>query len=567
VTISLFSLLPLWLLCTNLPLVDQSDEWEAFTWGDRVLDLPLAREAAILADSVRIAPLYYLQRIEGRRPDLDLLVLADEAAYRSELTARLAAGQRVYLARLLPGLEGRYHLRSLGPLTQVDTAPTMQPPALDGVLDARFGLDVEDGNIELLGITGPMPGPEGGTGLTLYWRAEEPIGEAYHVRMRLVDDEGKVRWQEKGSHPANNYYPFPAWRPGEVVADYHEIPLIAIDATASSTRLTVQTGLFRPFSDDSLATRNGEPWIPVAELALDAQANRTPPQHRLSAVYSGAADGAERWSEESGGLALAGVDVPDIVAAGSAVELRLYRSGSDLGAAPDNPDPLAFPGRPSATWKGREGNSIEALVLESWAPSRLLLQTPDRVGDFELSLGFVGQDGRFLTARCGWLARPTDSCVVADVRLSDVTSSALANFDGKMMLLDAVFDMPGLSERSPLRRVAGQDLPLILHWQGLESIDKDYTVSVQLVGPDGRLHGQTDSWPVQGTLPTSQWSAGQRIVDPYEVVLDGDAPPGEYRVGVVVYLLETQSRLPVVDELGQATDDIVWVGEVEVLPE
>jgi hypothetical protein len=96
-------------------------------------------------------------------------------------------------------------------------------------------------------------------------------------------------------------------------------------------------------------------------------------------------------------------------------------------------------------------------------------------------------------------------------------------------------------------------------------MDKDYTVSVQLVGPDGRLYGQMDAWPVQGTLPTSQWTPGQRVSDPYQVVLAPDAPPGRYRVGVVVYLLATQTRLPVVDTLGRAIGDIAWLGELEVV--
>ena len=39
--------------------------------------------AAILANSEKIAPLGYLQIAEGRRPDLDIIVLPDEASYRA----------------------------------------------------------------------------------------------------------------------------------------------------------------------------------------------------------------------------------------------------------------------------------------------------------------------------------------------------------------------------------------------------------------------------------------------------------------------------------------------------
>ncbi|MCZ7666310.1 MAG: hypothetical protein M5U34_03215 [Chloroflexi bacterium] len=44
-----------------------------------------------------------MQQAEGVRPDLDIMVLPDEAAYRAELDGRLAAGQTVYLARFCRG--------------------------------------------------------------------------------------------------------------------------------------------------------------------------------------------------------------------------------------------------------------------------------------------------------------------------------------------------------------------------------------------------------------------------------------------------------------------------------
>lgn len=571
ILILLFALLPLWLLWTNLPLVDQSGEKEAYAWGDRILDLPIAREAAVLADSLRIAPLYYLQRIEGRRPDLDLLVLADEATYRAELEARLAAGQDVYLARFLPGLEGRYHLRSLGPLTEVSLGPTFGAPLLDRALGVRFGPADEQaraaprGTIELLGITGPVPGPDSGTGLTLYWRAHEPIGEVYHVKLRLVDDEGKVWWQEDGRHVANNYYPTPAWIPSEVVADYHEIPPTAIDRFSSPSGYTVQAGLFRPFSNEGLSAEGGETWYPVANLNLSVPPDQPAPIHLLRARFFGTPETPWPWRDSSDRLTLVGIDLPDVVPVGSLVELRLHAVAPGPVATTGSSDDAAFQGRPVLTWRDSRGIGIEAPIVEYWGLSRLLVQAPTFPGDYELRLTFVDPQDRSLPARCGWLARASEGCVLANVHVTGATQSALANFDGKMLLLNADFDLPELSDGSLSPLPAGQNVPLTLHWQGLQSMDEDYTVSVQLVGPDGRLHGQTDRWPVQGTLPTSQWSPGQRVADPYQVVLDPDAPPGRYQLGVVVYLLETETRLPLVDEAGQTTGNIFWVAEFEVL--
>ncbi len=95
----LLLLLPSLLQITeNWPASNNNRE-KLLTWGQGVLALPLEDNAAILADSEKIAPLYYLQQAEGVRPDLEIMVLPDEAAYRAELDARVAAGQTVYLAR------------------------------------------------------------------------------------------------------------------------------------------------------------------------------------------------------------------------------------------------------------------------------------------------------------------------------------------------------------------------------------------------------------------------------------------------------------------------------------
>src|SRR6185436_15036781 len=103
--------------------VDQSQDWALQRLGELILSQPLAEGAAILADSQKVAPLVYLQVAEGRRPDLDVVVLPDEASYRAALDERLAAGQTVYLGRYLPNLGGAYSLRSIGPLAEVSPLP------------------------------------------------------------------------------------------------------------------------------------------------------------------------------------------------------------------------------------------------------------------------------------------------------------------------------------------------------------------------------------------------------------------------------------------------------------
>jgi hypothetical protein len=71
--------------------------------------------------------------------------------------------------------------------------------------------------------------------------------------------------------------------------------------------------------------------------------------------------------------------------------------------------------------------------------------------------------------------------------------------------------------------------------------------------------GQIDTWPLQGTYPTSRWQAGEVVHDSYTIQLQGDVPPGDYRLLLGWYLLATQERLPVLDESGAIVEDRVVV--------
>jgi hypothetical protein len=315
-----------------------------------------------------------------------------------------------------------------------------------------------------------------------------------------------------------------------------------------------EVGLFRPFGDEGLATANGETWHPLAKLDPAALVDESAPRHALQIRYTDTETGLQRQGSE-GELLLTGVDLPDVVSAGAPVEMGLHFEALDSADMAERPAGGSR-GSLALTWVHGAGKREQAVVLESWGLSRVLLEAPMEEGDYALWLGTVNEQQRPRPARCGWLGNGAAECKLAAVRVGPVASTALADFDGKMLLLDAQFE--------PARLSPGQVLAVSLNWQGLQPMDKDYTVSVQLVGPDGRLHGQTDAWPVQGTFPTSQWTPGQRVSDPYQVVLASDAPPGRYRVGVVVYLLATETRLPVVEASGRAIGDIAWSGELEV---
>jgi hypothetical protein len=162
-----------------------------------------------------------------------------------------------------------------------------------------------------------------------------------------------------------------------------------------------------------------------------------------------------------------------------------------------------------------------------------------------LTWRIVGDD-----LRCGWLRPRAGSCTLGMTRIEgQAAAGAIANFGGEILLTSIAFDAGQITPGAPLE--------VAVEWQSLGTIDEDYTVFVQLIGPDGRPHGQVDTWPVQGTYPTSGWSAGERVADRYTVTLDGDAPSGGYQLWVGLYLLRTNTRLPVLGGDGTPIDDKV----------
>jgi len=93
-------------------------------------------------------------------------------------------------------------------------------------------------------------------------------------------------------------------------------------------------------------------------------------------------------------------------------------------------------------------------------------------------------------------------------------------------------------------------IQVTLYWKALHDTDRDYTVFLHLQDEPGTLWGQHDGQPRNGTYPTSLWAEGEIIEDEHLIPLSRDAPAGEYRLVLGLYLLETMERLPIFDEDG-----------------
>jgi hypothetical protein len=177
-----------------------------------------ASDAIIVCDWEQATVLWYLQRVEGQR--LDLTIRYPIERLDETLAEARTSGRTVYLSRTLPGLEFKGVTSSEGPLVRVFPPPSAGPVGAAPV--ARF----EDG-LTLTGLTQHLAtlGPGSVLAFTVQWQAEARLAEAYAVSVRLISPSGAVLAVHDVRHPALGTSPTTGWSVGQLVGDYHELPI------------------------------------------------------------------------------------------------------------------------------------------------------------------------------------------------------------------------------------------------------------------------------------------------------------------------------------------------------
>jgi hypothetical protein len=480
----------------------------------------------------------YYSRIEGQRPDIDVVILGDEKAYIDRLMWDLAHEKTVYLARFLPGLEGTFYMRSLGPLVEVGTAPLTLAE-----IDTVSAIAVFGEHIQLLWhqIEESNPLRPGDTAhVTLFWHALAAIPENYQVNMRLVSTEGQA-WWKKNNHPVSGMYPTAAWKVGSVIPDWHEIPIALMIPPGV---YTIEVGLFPPFSSQGLHYAAERVWLPLDTIEVLPGDGEPEISHPLRAVAP------EQWQ-------LLGYDLPRQAPPTGRVPLTLYWQA--LAPLPDleigtrlvtvggeGAWTWVIPGQgeyPASSWQaGRSIVTAHTLTMpakEGKVTVQIALRKEVAPSSSQAKIAFYPR----------WLGRKTTILSLSPMTVAGQPPAApgIVNYGDHILMLETGPDRRTLQPGTPLE--------LAVRWQCLRAMDTDYTLFVQLMAPDGTLRGQIDVWPKDGTHPTSVWREGEMIADRYLIYVDDDAPEGDYHIAVGWYLLETMQRLPILDAAGKEVDD------------
>jgi len=305
------------------------------------------------------------------------------------------------------------------------------------------------------------------------------------------------------------------------------------------------------------------PAVTAGELTFDLQGNPT----RVTLLPSSATFPADELpglalDRRLGDLRLLGAAVPpEMVQPGRPLTVDVYWQ-ADTPPATDYRARLSLAdGTGQTRWAWDATPPVSFYPTSHWKAGELVrsqvtvtptVRTPG--GQFDLALTLLdgaGQsEGRAVLGpvRVEGRARSFD--------LPSVETSVGATFGDRIELAGFNLQPPtsnlprpaGASQggQSPVPDIRpGDEVATTLVWCALALVEADYTVTVQLVGPDGRVYGQHDAPPLAGAAPTSTWAPGEVLSDTYRFNVAADAPAGEYRLVVGVYLPATGERLPV----------------------
>ena len=90
---------------------------------------------------------------------------------------------------------------------------------------------------------------------------------------------------------------------------------------------------------------------------------------------------------------------------------------------------------------------------------------------------------------------------------------------------------------------AGDIAQYALYWQVDQRLQTRYKVYLHLLDGADQIVGQRDAEPGGGARLTTLWEAGEVVADNHGIAIHPGTPPGEYRVEIGMYDIETGQRL------------------------
>ncbi len=471
------------------------------------------QDAVILANWHQATPLWYLQTVEGYRPDVTIEYVYPQGATPNETAwlGRIAAwiGERpVLVTNWFYGYTASPY--SFTPLEDAWLVSSGTEDTLPAGLEPAMTLFT--GAVQLTGIKlEPSPdAAERRMTVTLAWQSTEQQAQDLTSFVQVLGPEGVIG-QSDEAHTAAQL------QPGKLQVDRFDLALLP---QALPGKYQVIAG-FYTYQDGALQhlTSQGQDTIVLGEYELQPAAVAEPVVHQQPMTWEN-------------GLHLTGFDVDDSTDG----QRRIYLLLEQL---PSSSLDKVAPERGSEECQMQalaDGQVLASKTLPALAEGSYQLVALDLpAGTQHITLKVISAEGAPLAALGAW-HRTTQGEVHFALPAGKETYIPLA---GGIALVGVE---AGDTAVNPSETIALQ-----AHFLAAQPITRDYSVSLGLRAASG-WEAKDDGTPALGAIPTLKWGWNWQIADKHLLELPADAPAGDASITVELYDAFTLRSLTVLDE-------------------
>ena len=463
--------------------------------------------ALILSNWHHATSMWYLQKVDGRRPDVQVTYVYPEGATPNEEVwlRRIGEGlaQRpVVVTNWFYAFEGAgYRFWPLADGWQVlqGEAGDLPPEALP--VEALF-----DEGMRLLGVSVDADDarPGGSVRVRVYWDAAFALERDYTGFVQLLGADG-VLGQGDELHRADQI------APGVLQVDLHTLALLW---HAEPGVYQLIGGFYYLDEDGSWrrCTTGGADYLVLGEVELGASQSPPASEHPLRVAYAG-------------GYVLTGYDYDRGVAGETRLYLHWRRAEVAWGVG------VAEEARVTL-WAGDE--ALGSAAIPALAPGEAATVVVDMPGaPSAVGLTLATPDGEPLAWAGPW-----------HLRRSGRLRLPLPGLDQRYVPMGGGVAWVGLQADG--RGGSADGLSLASRWLALQPLTRDYAVSVGMLTPQGEA--KADGTPAMGAIPTLKWLRGWQVQDVRQVPGEGVDLSAVQRYSVEGYDAFTLAPLQVLDE-------------------
>ena len=374
-------------------------------------------------------------------------------------------------------------------------------------LDQAFG-----NHLVLLGYDLQIRRETGALNINLYWQSPTYPDEDYLLEVNLVQNGAtKLNWL---AYPTNGRYPTRVWESWETIIDNITFPLGGLSPGDYQVQLQLH---------------NAQGPLPVNgtdRLVLDKIT--IPDQLALS---------------ESDVALPVSIDGREVVRGLSLWQTGAYRKLNQLEYQPRMAIPFVWQGQPDPNeqvkWLLVDNDGQVYPARKASTYFEYFVVGPEwKPGDYRLRAEVWRDEGVIASQETA----PLVAIFNKQPRLIEpppIPHPLEANFANRVKLLG--YDLPARSV------VPGQGIPVTLYWQGLRTMEHNYTFFTKLLDSQQQQWAGIDRFARDG-YKTTHWLENEVVIDRFELLTDPQTPDGIYWLDVGLYfgVNQTAVSLPLV---------------------